>query len=51
MVRNKRVLELAAGTGITSITAGLFASAVTATDVDRGEEPERLSVRKLNISL
>ena len=44
------MLELAAGTGITSVTAGLFASAVTATDVDRGEEAERLSVRTLNVS-
>ena len=40
LVRDKRVLELAAGTGVTSVTAGMFASAVTATDVDRGEETE-----------
>ena len=40
LVRNKRVLELAAGTGVTSVTAGLLASSVTATDVDRGEETE-----------
>ena len=37
LVRDKRVLELAAGTGVTSVTAGMLASAVTATDVDRGE--------------
>ena len=36
LVRNKRVLELAAGTGLTSVTAGMFAHSVTATDVDRG---------------
>ena len=40
LVRDKRVLELAAGTGVTSVTAGMFASAVTATDVDRGEGTE-----------
>ena len=40
LVRDKRVLELAAGTGITSVTAGMFASAVTATDVNRGEETD-----------
>ena len=34
------MLELAAGTGVTSVTAGMFASAVTATDVDRGEGTE-----------
>ena len=40
LVWDKRVLELAAGTGVTSVTAGMFASAVTATDVDRGEGTE-----------
>ena len=40
LVRDRRVLELAAGTGVTSVTAGMFASAVTATDVDRGEATE-----------
>ena len=40
LVRDRRVLELAAGTGVTSVTAGMFASAVTATDVDRGEGTE-----------
>ena len=40
LVRERQVLELAAGTGVTSVTAGMFASAVTATDVDRGEGTE-----------
>ena len=37
LVAGSRVLELAAGTGITSLTAAMFARSVTATDVDRGE--------------
>ena len=43
LVRDRRVLELAAGTGVTSVTAGMFASAVTATDVDRGEGDDKQS--------
>ena len=37
-VEGKKVLELAAGTGLTSIVAATFAESVTATDVDRGAE-------------
>merc|ERR1719266_2706984 len=37
LVAGSRVLELAAGTGITSLTAAMFARSVTATDVDRGD--------------
>jgi len=37
LVTGKKVLELAAGTGLTAVTAGLMAESVTATDVDRGE--------------
>ena len=37
LFQDHHVLELAAGTGLTSVTAGLFAKSVTATDVDRGE--------------
>ena len=37
LVEGKKVLELAAGTGLTSIVAATLAESVTATDVDRGE--------------
>ena len=37
LLTGRRVLELAAGTGITSITAGLMARSVVCTDVDRGD--------------
>ena len=37
LVRHKEVLELAAGTGLTSITAGMLARTVVSTDVDRGD--------------
>ena len=36
-VQGRRVVELAAGTGLTSIVAATLAAAVTATDVDRGD--------------
>jgi len=36
-VLGKRVLELAAGTGLTSVVASAGAASVTATDVDRGD--------------
>ena len=43
-----RVLELAAGTGLTSVTAAMFANTVTATDVDRGKiNFHRVCVSKL----
>jgi len=37
LVSGRKVLELAAGTGLTAVTAGMMADTVTATDVDRGE--------------
>eukprot|EP00092_Neocalanus_flemingeri_P015063 GFUD01016270.1.p1 GENE.GFUD01016270.1~~GFUD01016270.1.p1 ORF type:complete len:296 (+),score=88.09 GFUD01016270.1:56-889(+) len=37
LVSGRKVLELAAGTGLTAVTAGMMADAVTATDVDRGD--------------
>jgi len=37
MLLGKKVLELAAGTGLTAVTAATMASHVTATDVDRGD--------------
>lgn len=37
LFKNCRVLELAAGTGLTSIAAGLVAEQVISTDVDRGD--------------
>ena len=37
LLQGKTVLELAAGTGLTSIVAATLAHAVTATDVSRGE--------------
>jgi len=37
LVTGRKVLELAAGTGLTAVTAGMLAESVTATDVDRGE--------------
>ena len=37
LVQGKRVLELASGTGLTSIVAATLADSVTATDVNRGE--------------
>ena len=36
-MQGKRVLELASGTGLTSIVAATLADSVTATDVNRGE--------------
>jgi len=37
LLAGKKVLELAAGTGLTAVTAGIMAQSVTATDVDRGD--------------
>ena len=37
MLAGKHVLEVAAGTGITSLVAGMFARTVVSTDVDRGD--------------
>lgn len=37
LIQGKKVLELAAGTGLTSIVAATLAASVTATDVNRGE--------------
>ena len=37
LLQGKKVLELASGTGLTSIVAATLADSVTATDVDRGE--------------
>ena len=37
LVAGRNVLELAAGTGLTAVTAGMMARSVTATDVDRGD--------------
>ena len=37
LLQGKRVLELASGTGLTSIVAATVAHSVTATDVNRGE--------------
>ena len=37
LVTDRHVLELAAGTGLTSITAGMMAKTVVSTDVDRGD--------------
>lgn len=37
LLAGKKVLELAAGTGLTAVTAGMMADAVTATDVNRGD--------------
>ena len=34
--RGGNILELAAGTGLTSVVSAMFGSTVTATDVDRG---------------
>ena len=34
--KNKNILELAAGTGLTSVIAAVFGKQVTVTDVDRG---------------
>lgn len=36
-VQGRRVVELAAGTGLTAVVAATLAAAVTATDVDRGD--------------
>jgi len=35
--KGAKILELAAGTGLTSVTAAMFGSSVIATDVDRGD--------------
>jgi len=35
--RGANILELAAGTGLTSVVSAMFGSSVTATDVDRGD--------------
>ena len=35
---NRNVVELAAGTGLTSVIAAIFCKQVTVTDVDRGEK-------------
>jgi len=37
LLAGRKVLELAAGTGLTAVTAGIMAQSVTATDVDRGD--------------
>ena len=37
LLQGKKVLELASGTGLTSIVAATVAHSVTATDVNRGE--------------
>ena len=37
LLQGKKVLELASGTGLTSIVAATLADSVTATDVNRGE--------------
>ena len=37
LLAGKHVLEVAAGTGLTSLVAGMFARTVVSTDVDRGD--------------